>query len=120
MGRLTTHVLDTMRGLPASGMRIILEREADDRAGAPTLIVDLATNADGRTDQPLLAAEQFRIGRYRLSFFVAEYFRASGVHLAEPAFLDVVPITFGISDEEAHLHVPLLVSPYAYSTYRGS
>lgn len=115
MGRLTTHVLDTAAGRPAAGMRIIL-KVLDRPAGAP---VEVVTNRDGRLDRPLLEGPAFAPGRYELLFHVGDYFRACGVALPDPAFLDIVPIRFGIS-EDAHYHVPLLVSPYGYSTYRGS
>ena len=113
MGRLTTHVLDTANGIPASGVAVVLvdaEGEAVARA---------TTNADGRLDAPILAGEAFAPGRYTLEFAVGDYFRRLGTTLPEPAFLDTVVIAFGIADD-AHYHVPLLVSPYGYSTYRGS
>jgi 5-hydroxyisourate hydrolase len=111
---LTTHVLDTAHGRPAAGMALEL-RELPSGA----LLVSTRTNEDGRVDRPLLEAGAFRPGRYELCFHVGDYFRAMGVALPDPAFLDVVPIRFGIA-EKAHYHVPLLVSPYGYSTYRGS
>lgn len=118
MGRLSTHVLDTMNGCPAAGMQVTLERLADGRSEA---LARLALDADGRNpDGPLLTADAMRPGRYRLSFHVGAYFRARGAALPDPAFLDVVPIEFGIADPDGHYHVPLLVSPWAYSTYRGS
>ena len=115
-GRLTTHVLDTMHGRPAAGMRIELARLAGEQAEPLTSVV---TNADGRVDAPLLSGDAMRSGQYQLVFYVAEYFRKAGVDLPEPPFLDVVPIRFGIA-APTHYHVPLLISPYAYSTYRGS
>jgi len=118
MGRLSTHVLDTASGRPAAGMRFTLFRLATD--GSRETIVEGLTNADGRTDAPLLAAEAMRPGVYELVFEAAAYFRTHGIALPEPAFLDHVPIRFGIADPHAHYHVPLLVSPYAFSTYRGS
>lgn len=118
MGQLTTHVLDTMRGCPAAGMAVRLYRLP--AAGAPELIRQLSLNQDGRADGPLLQGETFQPGRYRLVFEVAAYFRAAGVTLPEPPFLDAVPLDFGIADAGAHYHVPLLASPWAYSTYRGS
>lgn len=118
MGRLTTHVLDTVRGQPAVGMRVRLFRMNTDRS--EQLLAEVILNADGRCDAPLLEAESFQAGRYRLLFSVADYFQSKGVELPEPAFLDEVPIDFGISDTERHYHVPLLASPWAYSTYRGS
>lgn len=106
-GRITTHVLDTARGCPAAGVAVTLVRDG-------TTLASTRTNADGRTDAPLL--EDPPIGVYELRFAVGAYF-ATG---ADPAFLDVVPVRFGVADPAAHLHVPLLVSPWAYSTYRGS
>lgn len=119
MGQLTSHVLDTMHGRPAAGMRVTLLRQAGD-AGAWSELRAVTLNADGRSDAPLLEGEALRSGRYRLVFDVAAYFRARGVQLPEPAFLDQVPLDFGVADAGAHYHVPLLVSPWAYSTYRGS
>ncbi|WP_414832044.1 hydroxyisourate hydrolase [Afifella sp. YEN Y35] len=113
-GRLTTHVLDTAAGRPASGLRI----ELFDAAGEK--LREVSTNADGRCDAPLLEGSDFKAGRYELLFHVGDYFRGSGVDLPDPAFLDVVPVRFGIADPGTHYHVPLLVSPYGYSTYRGS
>jgi 5-hydroxyisourate hydrolase len=115
MGRLTTHVLDTSAGRPAAGVKVVLRR----LDGGEAIIAEAVTNADGRLDQPILDGEAFQPGRYELVFHVGDYFRARGVALADPAFLDVVPLRFGLT-EDAHYHVPLLVSPYGYSTYRGS
>jgi 5-hydroxyisourate hydrolase len=113
---LSTHVLDTMHGQPAAGMRVQLFTDS----GAH-LLADLALNADGRNPDGLLIANQaMRAGRYRLVFHVAAYFRARRVALPEPPFLDVVPLEFGIADVAQHYHVPLLCSPWSYSTYRGS
>ncbi|GGY36196.1 MULTISPECIES: hydroxyisourate hydrolase [Telluria group] len=118
MGHLSTHVLDTMHGCPAAGMRVQLQRIDGDTV---TTIKSLTLNADGRNDGgPLLNAETMAVGRYRLVFSVAEYFRGRDVRLPEPAFLDEVPLDFGIADAAGHYHVPLLVSPWSYSTYRGS
>ncbi len=118
MGRLSTHVLDTMHGRPAAGMKIeFLEAGAD---GGWTHLGTVVTNADGRTDAPLMIGETYRPGRYQLRFHVAEYFRAAGTALPDPAFLDIVPLHFGIAEADGHYHVPLLCSPWAYSTYRGS
>ena len=118
MGHLSTHVLDTMHGCPAAGMKVSLQRLQDD--GAVT-IQQLTLNADGRnSDGALLNAETMRPGRYRLLFEVAPYFRSRGVMLPDPAFLDTVPLDFGIADAAGHYHVPLLVTPWCYSTYRGS
>ena len=117
MGRLTTHVLDTMNGRPAAGMTIeFLEAGAD---GGWAHRGTVTTNADGRTDAPLMQGDAFRTGRYQLRFHVGDYFAKAGVALPSPAFLDIVPIHFGMG-EDAHYHVPLLCSPWSYSTYRGS
>ena len=115
MGRLTTHVLDTASGRPAAGLRIELFR-----AGQEAPLIIIRTNADGRADAPLLEGEALQEGQYELRFHAGEYLRAAGAELPEPAFLDVIPIRFGIADAGAHYHVPLLLSPYGYSTYRGS
>lgn len=117
MGKLTTHVLDTANGCPAAGMAVRLYRFD---AEGPKWLRSLHLNADGRADGPLLDGATFTAGRYRLVFEVAAYFRARGEKLPEPAFLDEVPLDFGIADENSHYHVPLLASPWAYSTYRGS
>lgn len=116
-GKLTTHVLDTARGCPAAD--IVIELWAIDEAGARTHLTTTATNADGRTDAPLLSGDTLRVGRYELIFVVGDYF-AQATEAIAPAFLDRVPIQFGIADATAHYHVPLLVSPWSYSTYRGS
>jgi 5-hydroxyisourate hydrolase len=120
MGKLTTHVLDTANGCPAGGMGVRLYRL--DLDGAATLLEALTLNADGRSEAPLLGdAEHERgAGRYRLVFAVAAYFRSRGLTLPEPPFLDEVPLDFGLAADEPHYHVPLLCSPWAYSTYRGS
>lgn len=118
MGRLTTHVLDTATGLPAAGLSLSLW--ALDGAGGRRLVKEAVTNDDGRVDAPLLEADAFVAGRYEIVFRVADHFRASGVALADPAFLDEVPIRFGVADASRHVHVPLLLSPYGYTTYRGS
>ena len=116
-GYLTTHVLDTARGCPAEGIRIALYRI---EAGEREQIAEAMTNADGRTDAPILPRGAFAPGVYELEFHAGDYLRASGQAGAEPLFLDIVPIRFGISDPQAHYHVPLLLSPYGFSTYRGS
>ena len=116
-GKLTTHVLDTARGKPAMGMRIELHRL--DGPGTKTKLGEATTNDDGRLAQPLLAGESMRAGQYRLLFHVGDYFAALG-NIDARKFLDVVPILFIIDDPAANYHVPLLVSPWAYSTYRGS
>lgn len=118
MGKLTTHVLDTANGCPAAGMRIALYRF--DPAGAARQLTTIALNADGRADTPLLEGAEFLPGRYRLVFGVAAYFAARGTALADPPFLGDVPLDFGIASAAEHYHVPLLTSPFAYSTYRGS
>ncbi len=118
MSRLTTHVLDTANGVPAEGMAICLYRERD--AASQQIILETSTNAQGRTDEPLIEGEAFEAGLYRLDFGVADYFRNFGVEFPEIPFLGVVSLRFGIQDSTSHFHVPLLVSPYGYSTYRGS
>ena len=115
-GRLTTHVLDTAAGRPAAGLSIALYRlDGETRIHLKTVV----TNADGRCDAPLLQGAEFSTGEYELVFAAGDYLRAQGLALPEPAFLDKVPIRFGMA-EAAHYHVPLLISPYGYSTYRGS
>ena len=113
MSGLTTHVLDTAGGRPAAGVALRLLR-----GGA--VLVSTTTNADGRCDSPLLTAEAMTPGAYRLEFDVGAYYRGLGLALPDPAFLDTVAIEFGIAEPAAHYHVPLLVSPFGYSTYRGS
>jgi 5-hydroxyisourate hydrolase len=115
MGRVTTHVLDTAAGKPAAGLKVVFSRVD----GTPTVLAEAMTNADGRVDRPLLEGTAFAPGTYEIMFHVGDYFRAQGTKLAEPAFLDLVPLRFGVA-EDTHYHVPLLVSPYAFSTYRGS
>ena len=115
-GRLTTHVLDTARGVPASGLELVLHRVEGDRR---ELVVETHTNADGRCDKPLLEGESCRPGVYELTFFCGPYFDRSGLDLTDPKFLDDVVIRFGVA-EAKHYHVPLLISPFGYSTYRGS
>lgn len=117
MGKLTTHVLDTVHGSPAAGMAVTLYRLEGDQVRP---LKTLQLNADGRADGPLLEGDALLAGRYRLVFGVAAYFKARGVTLPEPAFLDEVPLDFGIADVASHYHVPLLTSPWSYSTYRGS
>ncbi|WP_417270155.1 hydroxyisourate hydrolase [Celeribacter sp.] len=115
-GYLTTHVLDTARGCPASGLKIDLYKiDGETR----TKIISLVTNADGRTDQQILPADQFEVGTYELVFHAGDYLDAIGIPPEEPRFLDVIPLRFGMSDA-SHYHVPLLLSPFGYSTYRGS
>ncbi|WP_028023390.1 hydroxyisourate hydrolase [Enterovibrio calviensis] len=117
MGKLTTHVLDTANGKPAQGIKVSLYRIDDD--GLQPLLTTI-TNDDGRTNAPLLIDDAFTSGLYQLVFSTAAYFRATNTTLDPVPFLDEIVIRFGISDENQHLHVPLLVSPYGYSTYRGS
>ncbi|MCY0094078.1 hydroxyisourate hydrolase [Hoeflea ulvae] len=116
-GRLTTHVLDTARGCPAAGMAIELMRI---EGVTHHLVKTVHTNADGRVDAPLLSGSELAAGVYELVFHAGDYLRYAGDPLPEPAFLDTIPIRFGIADIGAHYHVPLLISPYGYSTYRGS
>jgi len=122
MGKLTTHVLDTMHGIPAAGMAVRLYRlGANVGNGGVEQIKSLVLNDDGRPDEgAVLQGDAFTPGRYRLVFGVAAYFQSRGVVLPEPPFLDEVPLEFGIADATLHFHVPLLASPWAYSTYRGS
>ncbi|MEM9272413.1 MAG: hydroxyisourate hydrolase [Cyanobacteria bacterium P01_F01_bin.143] len=114
VGKLTTHVLDTANGCPGVGIAIALWK-LDSKA----LLKETFTNNDGRTDEPLLVEEELEVGIYELLFTVGDYF-AQFTNYPEPVFLDQIPIRFGISDRETHYHVPLLVSPWSYSTYRGS
>ena len=117
MGRLTTHVLDTAQGRPAAALAIELSRFD---GTSYVSIVRTATNADGRCDNALLEDAALTPGRYRLSFDAGAYFAAQGLALADPPFLDRIHVDFGVADPHAHYHVPLLVSPLSYSTYRGS
>ena len=118
-GGLTTHVLDTARGCPAANIAIELWR-LNPAGGGCQLLKTVSTNADGRTDEPLLVSDEVVAGIYELVFAVGEYFAAEMGTLGSFPFLDRVPVRFGIADPTAHYHVPLLVSPWAYSTYRGS
>ena len=115
---LTTHVLDTARGRPAAGLRIDLSVVEPD--GRTRLLRSVTTNAEGRSDAPLLAANEMTVARYELIFHVAAYFRAAGITLTDPPFYEQVPVRFAIAEPGSHYHVPLLVSPWSYSTYRGS
>ncbi|MFM2587678.1 hydroxyisourate hydrolase [Vibrio sp. TBV020] len=117
MGKLTTHVLDTMNGVPGTDIQIELFRIEGD---VITKIKTVETNFDGRTDEPVLEGDAFTTGKYQLVFHVADYYRNKDVDLGEIPFLDDVVIRFGLGEEGAHYHVPLLVSPYSFSTYRGS
>lgn len=115
--KLSTHVLDTAHGCPASGMKIELwSLEGEER----TLVTTAKTNVDGRTESPLLSADEMVAGHYEIIFFVGDYFAAKSANLPKIRFLDKVPVRFGIADAGAGYHVPLLCSPWAYSTYRGS
>lgn len=118
MAGLTTHILDLTHGIPAAGVKIVLSAKSE--GGALEKIAETTTNEDGRTPSPLIAPGDAKPGAYQLEFHIGDYFRRKGFALDEPAFLDVVPVAFAISDPSAHYHVPLLVSPYGYSTYRGS
>ena len=118
---LSTHVLDTMHGAPAKGMAVALYTTQADSAAPATLVKHFTLNSDGRNpDGPLYDNASLKVGTYRLVFDVAAYFKARGVALPEPSFLSQVTIDFGVADATAHYHVPLLVSPWSYSTYRGS
>ena len=119
-GKLTTHVLDTANGCPGKGIAIALWKiDSNANLDSKTLLKTTETNHDGRTDRPLLVGEELTTGVYELVFTVGSYF-AQYSDYSQPLFLDLIPIRFGISDTEAHYHVPLLVSPWSYSTYRGS
>ncbi len=117
MGRLSTHVLDTAKGRPAAGVRITLYRVSGQ---SHRKLGEVATNADGRTDAPLLEGKALTAGQYELVFAVGDYLRASGQAGDGVLFLDEIPIRFGVPDADAHYHVPLLLSPFGYATYRGS
>ncbi|MFM2449987.1 MAG: hypothetical protein RIS44_2437 [Pseudomonadota bacterium] len=117
MGHLSTHVLDTANGCPAAGMKVSLLRLEPQ---GPTTLRSFTLNEDGRSDQALLNAQEMAVGRYRLLFETADYFRSRGTTLPDPPFLDTVQLDFGIADAQGHYHVPLLISPWSYSTYRGS
>jgi 5-hydroxyisourate hydrolase len=118
MGRLTTHVLDTALGRPGAGIALALYRVS--ASGGREKLGDFTTNEDGRCDRPLLEGTAFTAGTYELVFAAGAYFERAGLMLPDPKFLDEVTIRFGIASPEQHYHVPLLLSPYAYSTYRGS
>jgi 2-oxo-4-hydroxy-4-carboxy-5-ureidoimidazoline decarboxylase len=116
-GRLSTHVLDTVSGRPAAGVKVVLKELG---ASAEGVLRETSTNADGRTDEPLIAGGPLRIGTYEIAFHIGAYFAMQGVAASQPPFLDLVPIRFAIAEPEGHYHVPLLASPWSYSTYRGS
>jgi 2-oxo-4-hydroxy-4-carboxy-5-ureidoimidazoline decarboxylase len=117
-GRLSTHVLDTHSGKPAAGISVVLTELSD--LGEARVVARAITNSDGRTAEPLIGGRPVPIGRYELMFSVADYFSGRGVPMSEPPFLDQIPLRFSVSDPEGHLHVPLLVTPWSYATYRGS
>ena len=117
MGRLTTHVLDAAHGCPGSSIKVELYRVEGSHL---ELVASAITNSDGRVDAPLLQGDDYRTGVYQLQFSAGAYYRARGVQLPDTAFLDVVVLRFGIDEQQEHYHVPLLISPYSYSTYRGS
>ena len=117
-GRLSTHVLDNHNGKPASGIEVVLTELSE--LGVARVIARAVTNSDGRTDTPLIGGRPVPIGRYELKFAVGKYFAARGVPVADPPFLDEIPLRFSVSEPEGHLHVPLLVTPWSYATYRGS
>jgi len=117
-GRLSTHVLDTHSGKPAAGISVVLTELSDH--GEARVVARAITNSDGRTDQPLIGGRPVPIGRYELMFRVGDYFAGRNVPMSDPPFLDQIPLRFSVSDPEGHLHVPLLVTPWSYATYRGS
>ena len=117
MGKLSTHVLDTMHGRPASGVRIALYRIQEDQRQP---VKTVHTNDDGRCDAPLLGPDEIQAGTYELVFFAGDYFAAQGVSVPEPRFVDQVIVRFGIANPDENYHVPLVVTPWTYSTYRGS
>ncbi|MFM7425060.1 MAG: hydroxyisourate hydrolase [Elainella sp.] len=117
-GKLTTHILDTRHGCPAASVTVEVWRIAP--SGERTLLKTVQTNQDGRTDAPLLTEASFRAGTYELVFFMGDYFSQRVENLSDPMFLDVIPIRFGVVDPTAHYHIPLLATPWSYTTYRGS
>jgi 5-hydroxyisourate hydrolase len=116
-GYLTTHVLDTARGVPAAGVKIMLYKITGD---SHRKIAETVTNSDGRTDAPILPSSEFSVGTFELVFCAGAYLRATGQVSGDPLFLDEVPVRFGMADPDSHYHVPLLISAFGYSTYRGS
>ncbi|MGF1458156.1 MAG: hydroxyisourate hydrolase [Leptolyngbyaceae cyanobacterium] len=119
-GKLTTHVLDTANGCPAANLQLTLWTIDDAASPGRSRLRTTVTNRDGRVDEPLLQGAEFNLGVYELIFAVGAYFQQQGMMLPQPNFLDEVPLRFGVADADAHYHVPLLVSPWSYSTYRGS
>ncbi|MGM0833245.1 hydroxyisourate hydrolase [Halomonas qinghailakensis] len=117
MGRLTTHVLDTAKGQPGQGITIEVYRLS---GNTREHLGSVTTNSDGRCDGPILEGDALTVGEYELVFHAGDYLRAQGIASQEPRFLDVIPLRFGVADASQHYHVPLLLSPYSYSTYRGS
>ncbi len=117
MGFLTTHVLDTATGKPAQGLTIELVKI---NGSQENLLKSVVTNSDGRVDGPILSKEEFETGVYELRFMAGDYLKNQDTQLPDPLFLDIIPIRFGMADASAHYHVPLLLSPFGYSTYRGS
>jgi len=117
MGFLTTHVLDTAHGCPAENVRIGMYRVSNN---ITEHLLDAVTNEDGRCENPVLKDDEFAVGTYELHFYIGDYFKDKGMDLVTPNFLDIIPVRFGISLPEEHYHIPLLVSPFSYSTYRGS
>ena len=117
MGRLSTHVLDTTKGRPGANVALEVARLED---GVWRMLKAVRTNADGRTDEPLLSGEALTVGTYMLSFAVGDYFKAQGAAVSDPPFLDIVPLRFHVADPNANYHVPLVATPWSYSTYRGS
>ncbi len=118
MGRLSTHILDTVRGKPAADVAIDLD--ILEQGGTWRRLKQVRTNADGRTDQPMLTGDEFKAGTYMLTFHMGAYFKAHGLASGDPLFLDQIPLRFAVTDASAHYHVPLLATPWSYSTYRGS
>lgn len=116
MGKLTTHVLNTADGIPGAGIKVSLYKLGQSREQ----VLETVTNSDGRCDKPILEGDALKPGVYELEFAAGDYFRAQGKALPEPLFVDVVVLRFGIANAGQHYHVPLLVSPWSYSTYRGS
>ena len=117
MGRISTHILDTAAGTPAAGVRIDVSALND---GQWQLLKTVHTNTDGRTDEPLLSGDELQVGQFQLEFHIGDHYRRGGIALPDPLFIDRVPLRFGVADVNENYHVPLLASPWSYSTYRGS